>query len=66
MARALRGCQPATRRLVEPGIRPVDGQQIIAEVAPEASAFLAPEKLASWSALRLKTFIRTRQSCAAT
>jgi transposase len=49
MARALQGWEPAIRRLVEiPGISHVAAQQIVAEVGPEASAFLAPEKLASW------------------
>ena len=49
MTRALQGWEPATRRLVEiPGISHIAAQQIIAEVGPEASAFLAPEKLASW------------------
>jgi transposase len=49
MARALQAWEPAIRRLVEiPGISHVAAHQIIAEVGPEASAFLAPEKLASW------------------
>lgn len=49
MTRALQGWEVAIRRLVEiPGISHVAAQQIIAEVGPEASAFLAPEKLASW------------------
>lgn len=49
MTRALQGWEPATRRLMEiPGISHVAAQQIVAEVGPEASAFLAPEKLASW------------------
>src|SRR5665213_4256694 len=49
MARALQSWEPAIRRLVEiPGISHVAAHQIIAEVGPEASAFLAPEKLASW------------------
>jgi transposase len=49
MARALQSWEPAIRRLVEiPGISQVAAHQIIAEVGPEASAFLAPEKLASW------------------
>ena len=49
MTRALQGWEPAIRRLVEiPGISHVAAQQIVAEVGPEASAFLAPEKLASW------------------
>jgi transposase len=49
MTKALQGWEPATSRLLEiPGISHVAAQQIIAEVGPEASAFLAPEKLASW------------------
>ncbi len=49
MTRALQDWEPAIQRLVEiPGISQVAAQQIIAEVGPEASAFLAPEKLASW------------------
>jgi transposase len=49
MTRALQSWQPAIQRLVEiPGISHVAAHQIIAEVGPEASAFLAPEKLASW------------------
>lgn len=49
MTQALQGWQPATQRLLEiPGISHVAAPQIIAEVGPEASAFLAPEKLASW------------------
>ena len=49
MTKALQGWRPATQRLVEiPGISHIAAQQIIAEIGPEASAFLAPEKLASW------------------
>ncbi len=49
MITALQNWQQATTRLLEiPGISRVAAQQIIAEVGPEASAFLAPEKLASW------------------
>jgi transposase len=49
MTHALQGWQLATQRLLEiPGISHVAAQQIIAEVGPEASAFLAPGKLASW------------------
>jgi transposase len=49
MTKALQAWQPATQRLVEiPGISHIAAQQILAEVGPEASAFLAPEKLASW------------------
>lgn len=49
MTQALQGWRPTTQRLVEiPGISHIAAQQILAEVGPEASAFLAPEKLASW------------------
>lgn len=49
MIAALSNWDQATARLLEiPGISRVAAQQIIAEVGPEASAFLAPEKLASW------------------
>jgi transposase len=49
MTKALQGWEPTTRRLLEiPGISHVAAHQIIAEVGPEASAFPAPEKLASW------------------
>jgi transposase len=49
MTTALHNWQQATTRLLEiPGISRVAAQQIIAEVGPEATAFLAPEKLASW------------------
>jgi transposase len=49
MTRALQAWESAIHRLLEiPGISHVAAQQIIAEVGPEASAFLAPEKLASW------------------
>lgn len=49
MTRALQDWQPAIHRLVEiPGISHVAAHQILAEVGPEASAFGAPEKLASW------------------
>jgi transposase len=49
MITALQSCEQAASRLLEiPGISRVAAQQIIAEVGPEASAFLAPEKLASW------------------
>jgi transposase len=49
MITALQSWEQATTRLLEiPGISRVAAHQIIAEVGPEASAFLAPEKLASW------------------
>jgi transposase len=49
MITALQNWEQATTRLLEiPGISRVAAQQIIAEVGPEARAFLAPEKLASW------------------
>lgn len=49
MTQALESWEPAARRLREiPGISHVAAQQIIAEVGPEATAFLAPEKLSSW------------------
>jgi phage terminase small subunit len=49
MAQALSQHQAAVHRLVEiPGVSLIAAQQIIAEVGPEASAFAAPEKLASW------------------
>jgi len=49
MTQALQGWEPAASRLREiPGISHVAAQQIIAEVGPEATAFLAPEKLSSW------------------
>lgn len=49
MTQALQDWELAAGRLREiPGISHVAAQQIIAEVGPEASAFLAPEKLASW------------------
>jgi transposase len=49
MTRALQRWESAINRLLEiPGISHVSAQQIIAEVGPEASAFQAPEKLASW------------------
>lgn len=49
MTQALESWEPAASRLREiPGISHVAAQQIIAEVGPEATAFLAPEKLSSW------------------
>jgi transposase len=49
MSKALGSWETAIQRLVEvPGISHVAAHQIIAEVGPKASAFLAPEKLASW------------------
>lgn len=49
MTQALQDWELAAGRLREiPGISHVAAQQIIAEVGPEASAFRAPEKLASW------------------
>jgi transposase len=49
MTQALENWEPAASRLREiPGISHVAAQQIIAEVGPEATAFLAPEKLSSW------------------
>jgi transposase len=49
MVVALRQREDALQRLREiPGISRVAAQQIVAEVGPEASAFLGPEKLASW------------------
>ena len=50
MTQALQVWESATHRLLEiPGISHVAAQQILAEVGPEASAFPAPEKLASWA-----------------
>ena len=50
MAQALSQQQAAVHRLVEiPGVSLIAAQQIIAEVGPEASAFAAPQKLASWA-----------------
>lgn len=49
MVVALRQREDALQRLREiPGISRLAAQQIVAEVGPEASAFLGPEKLASW------------------
>ena len=49
MAQALSQHQAAVHRLVEiPGVSLTAAQQIIAEVGPEARAFAAPQKLASW------------------
>lgn len=49
MAQALSQHEEAVHRLVQiPGISLTAAQQIIAELGPEASAFEAPEKLASW------------------
>jgi transposase len=49
MTQALESWEPAASRLREiPGISHIAAQQIIAEVGPEATAFLAPEKLSSW------------------
>jgi len=49
MTQALQAWESASQRLREiPGISHVAAQQIIAEIGPEARAFLGPEKLASW------------------
>ena len=49
MVEALKPWEEAVQRMVSiPGISRVAAHQIVAEVGPEASAFLAPEKLASW------------------
>ena len=49
MRNAMQAWAPVIQRMVEiPGISQVAAQQIVAEVGPEAQAFMAPEKLASW------------------
>ena len=49
LTKAQHGWQPAIVRLLEiPGISQTASQQILAEIGPEASSFLASGKLASW------------------